>query len=166
MNYIYKFTNKENGKVYIGQSIKPYERYKQHFYGNSPFDIELRALGADAFTFEIIDRVAAKDADDKEISWIRHYDSFNNGYNSTRGGSGIYIPRQVWCLELDIEFDSLREAAGAIICAAGLAVSIETVRRNISRTLNKIDEDAYGFHFYDTELREMVIEDQIKERYL
>ena len=93
---IYKVLNKVNGKIYIGQTIKDLKvRKALHIYGvnnNSQvhFHRALRKYGEDAFSWEIID--SANDIESlnqKEIYWIKYYDSFNNGYNMTIGGGGI-----------------------------------------------------------------------------
>ena len=58
--YIYKFENKQNGKVYIGQSINNEKRKMEHIYGrknkkDTYFDRILKKQGAENFDFEIID---------------------------------------------------------------------------------------------------------------
>ena len=45
--YIYKYTNKLNNMIYIGQSINPQKRHKEHLYGrkkgvNTYFDKALK----------------------------------------------------------------------------------------------------------------------------
>lgn len=96
MQGIYKITNKINGKVYIGQSVNIEERFKSHKYSynnskvsgyNTKFYRALRKYGIVNFSFEIVEEVLNRqDLNDKEIFWIKYYDSFKNGYNSTLGG--------------------------------------------------------------------------------
>ena len=94
MYEIYKITNKINGKVYIGLTGRGFQkRLKEHiqyaFQKNSHFTIHkaLRKYGEDGFDYEVIDVAECeKDAKDKEIYWIRFYDSWNSGYNDTPGG--------------------------------------------------------------------------------
>lgn len=91
---IYKWTNTLNGKVYIGQTVRPEIRYKRHldeaFKNNSDYHFHraLRKYGIDAFSYEVIEKVPVSELDDREVFWIAYYDSFNNGYNSTEGGKG------------------------------------------------------------------------------
>ena len=100
MGYIYKITNKENGKVYIGQTVKvtPTDRYSQHRYLATHPEQEKTASylhrsmakhGLDSFTFEVIEEVENSELDNREIYWIKEYNSLiPNGYNVSSGGGG------------------------------------------------------------------------------
>ena len=87
---IYKITNLINQKVYIGQSINIQQRWEEHKYYSSNEKTLLqkafKKYGIDNFNFEVIEECDIKDLDDKEIYWIKYYDSFKNGYNLTEGG--------------------------------------------------------------------------------
>lgn len=108
---IYKITNKINGKVYIGQTTnkrgfngrynrkgvgiervynyhlsckKQGKAYNYHLlnsiekYGFKNFDV-----------VEVMDfAFSKKELDIKEYTYIKKYNSFSNGYNSTMGGDG------------------------------------------------------------------------------
>lgn len=56
---IYKFTNKINGKIYVGQSKNVYNRLRVHFKlrGDSVFTRALKKYGIDNFDFQLIERV-------------------------------------------------------------------------------------------------------------
>ncbi len=92
--WIYKITNIQNNKVYIGQTIKPIEqRFQNHISSslNGRLDSHLaraiRKYGKENFKIEIID--VAQDQDElsrKEQYWIRYYNSVENGYNETDTG--------------------------------------------------------------------------------
>ena len=97
---IYKITNQINGKVYIGQSKRIEERWKEHkkkpFLENSeeysyPLYQAIRKYGLKNFTFEIIEECLPKDLNQKEIDYISLYESYppehGKGYNQTSGGS-------------------------------------------------------------------------------
>lgn len=102
---IYKYTNKINGKVYIGQSLNIEKRYEQHLYfanninkllakGQKPIAIDeaINKYGIDNFSFEIIERIPAEKTDildDREIYWIDYYNSYEDGYNNTIGGKSV-----------------------------------------------------------------------------
>lgn len=91
---IYKYQNKINGHIYIGQSVNIEKRYAQHLYDayNRPIttiDIAINKYGINNFTFEIVEECSVKELNNKEIYWIDFYDSFNNGYNNTLGGKSL-----------------------------------------------------------------------------
>ena len=81
-------------------------------YGSEcKFHKALRKYGKDNFTQEIIEEVDDKLLDEREIYWIRFYDSFKHGYNSTVGGD--IVPRNdipVICLETGLVYSSCENA--------------------------------------------------------
>ena len=89
--YIYKITNNKNGKVYIGQTIKPIEqRFKRHKNDalnnvlDTHFARAIRYYGEDAFSIEQIDTAETQEElNQKEQNWIRYYNSVEEGYNET-----------------------------------------------------------------------------------
>lgn len=85
---IYKITNKQNGKTYIGQTIKTVaERLKEHIYQKSKIGKEIIKYGVDSFDVSVIDRAENKaDLDALEVFWISFYNSCENGYNTLIGG--------------------------------------------------------------------------------
>lgn len=94
---IYKITNKTNGKVYIGQTVRTLpQRWKHHCYDaekykdNSVFHKAIRKYGADNFAVEQIDVACSKEElNAKEVYWIEYYKcGIPNGYNMTHGGEG------------------------------------------------------------------------------
>lgn len=110
LGYIYKITNKINGKVYIGQTRKnPKVRWQQHCRTNLPKDgYELKMVikraiikyGKENFTFEVVETCEEPLLNDREIYWISYYDSYHKGYNSTFGGGGtshnLKVPEEQW----------------------------------------------------------------------
>lgn len=93
MGFIYKITNKENQKVYIGQTItsiatRMNKHYSQANVGKNitGIDAAIRKYGKDNFIVETICECLNEDLDEQERYYISKYDSFNNGYNLTSGG--------------------------------------------------------------------------------
>lgn len=89
---IYRITNQINGKVYIGQSVDIARRWKDHrkaINSDLPLYRAMRKYGKDNFIFEVIEECSQKELDEKEIYWIKFYDSLNpdKGYNLSSGGS-------------------------------------------------------------------------------
>lgn len=98
IGYIYKITNNINGKIYIGQTANFYEiRWNEHKskafnknyegYGISLYRA-FRKYGLNNFLFEIVEICDISELDNREIYWIKFYDSYSSGYNETLGGSG------------------------------------------------------------------------------
>ena len=87
---IYKVTNKINGKVYIGQSVDIGRRWCEHMNAKDDiyFHKAIQKYGVENFEWEVIEQCKKKDLDEREIYWIEYYDSFNKGYNCTKGGDG------------------------------------------------------------------------------
>ena len=90
---IYKVTS-PSGKIYIGKTTKKLEiRKKQHFVtaklgSDTKFSNAIRKYG-ELLIWEIIDNSDNKDnLSLLEISWIKYYNSYKSGYNSTLGGDG------------------------------------------------------------------------------
>ena len=44
--------------------------------------------GVENFEWEVIEQCKKSELAEREIYWIEYYDSFNKGYNCTRGGDG------------------------------------------------------------------------------
>lgn len=89
--FIYKITNKVNGKSYIGQTRYTVEfRWRQHQYkkDNSYFHNAIHKYGVENFIVETIEECNVEDLNSREIFYIAKYDTFNNGYNLTIGGDG------------------------------------------------------------------------------
>jgi group I intron endonuclease len=93
--FIYKATNKRNGKVYIGKT-KHFERrinehisYSKRTKKNVHFSNALKKSPTD-FYWEIIEECKNDVVNDRETHWIEHYKANNPefGYNSTSGGDG------------------------------------------------------------------------------
>lgn len=96
---IYKFTNKTNGKVYIGQTIHEKARYKNHLSNKrenfkSLIDKAISKYGIENFDYEILYRCSGereeviKELNNLEIEYIEKYDCLvPNGYNLQTGGN-------------------------------------------------------------------------------
>lgn len=94
MATIYIFTNKTNGKQYVGQTVNFKRRMGQHRWAagrgnkNRPLYNSLRKHGFKAFVIEHID-VATDMLSAYEIDLIARLDTkVPNGYNLTDGGEG------------------------------------------------------------------------------
>lgn len=101
MFYVYKITNKMNGKVYIGKTINVDRRYRHHMTSAfsagknrndcAKFYRNIRKYGVENFSqaeilasFEMEDEAYAA-----EKQFILEYDSIENGMNISTGGRGV-----------------------------------------------------------------------------
>lgn len=97
---IYKWTNRENNKCYIGKTNNEQRRIKEHLYDrryNSAFHNALDKYGADVFDYEVLFSCSTDNIErfnvilnTMERFFIRKYKADNKlyGYNLTSGGDG------------------------------------------------------------------------------
>ena len=93
---IYKYTNKINGKSYIGQTIHQTTRYSRHKQAsdNSYFHNAIRKYGFENFEYSVLFAIKCPKEYYKEILdnyekfYIKEYKSLytENGYNIDKGG--------------------------------------------------------------------------------
>lgn len=92
--YVYKHTNKENGKVYIGVTCQePKQRWRcgRGYIKNDHFYRSIQKYGwYEGFNHDVLfSGLTQKQAMEKEIELIKFYDStnYNKGYNISTGGT-------------------------------------------------------------------------------
>lgn len=86
---IYGYTNLESGKMYIGQTLYPERRWKQHRYckNTTGWHIDYQN-NPEKYEYSVIEYDVPEDKlDEREIFWISFFYSYNNGYNLTKGGN-------------------------------------------------------------------------------
>lgn len=99
MGIIYKVTNQENGKIYIGQTIQTLrERKTKHYYKTTQeeytthFINALRKYPKESFTWEIIEELETQEElNEREKYWIHYYNSIEEGYNTKDGGETVIV---------------------------------------------------------------------------
>ena len=117
--WIYKITNIQNNKVYIGQTIRPIkDRFHRHINDamnnvlDTHFARAIRKYGKDNFTIEEIDNANNQDElNEKEQYWIRYYNSIYEGYNETdaisKCGGNTYLSKTEE--EMEVIKDKIRQ---------------------------------------------------------
>lgn len=93
---IYKISNLQSGRAYIGQSTDIATRWANHLKTSLGIDAcahsqihdALGAEGVDNFTFEVIEAVPREQLNEKEKYYINFYDTNHWGYNVTKGNGG------------------------------------------------------------------------------
>lgn len=96
MSFIYKIYNDVNDKLYIGKTSKTIEdRWNEHIYAalyredkNFQLYNAIKKYGVNNFHIELLEECSESNANEREVYWIRFYDSYNKGYNMTEGGDG------------------------------------------------------------------------------
>ena len=92
---IYKITNQENDKCYIGQSVDVAKRWKDHAkcglgidapQGNKLYK-EMQEIGIWNFSWELLEECPREQLNEKEKFYIKLYQSKDYGYNTTKGNS-------------------------------------------------------------------------------
>lgn len=94
-NYIYKCTEKETGKSYIGKTRNaPFFRWWNHLtHSCSPFGTYLRKTKLSDWTFEVLEELPYNISDSEllriESEYIVKYDAINNGFNKTISNKNV-----------------------------------------------------------------------------
>ena len=103
-NVIYAYKKKSSNKiVYVGQTNNLDYRHKQHIkydpYNpnnkeyNYPLSRGIRKYGEDEYELIILEEDLRQDQlNEREIYWIKFYDTYFNGYNQSTGGSNPVKP--------------------------------------------------------------------------
>lgn len=154
--YIYKATNKINGKVYIGKTYDFLKRKEEHLKdrrGNSIFHRAIDKYGADNFEWEIVDSTTQSERINLlEKYYIQQYDSYkSNGYNMTKGGDGgsMWNARPVVCLTLKGQYvkryDSAMQAEQDGYCNSSVLMSCKNLQYTVNGHMFMFEDDYMKF---------------------
>lgn len=165
--YIYKITNDFNDKIYIGQTARDIEtRFMEHCFetrGHSRLHNAIQKHGWTHFKVEEIESVPLSELDEREIYWIKYYDSTDKekGYNIIKGGHNAnFHPRdykQILIKENNITFDSKEECARLI--SQTTSWSLVFLKDLFTKILDT-DKDFCGYHLKTIDLPEEEISDR------
>lgn len=159
MAYIYKITNKINGKSYIGKTLSSIEeRWQNHIRDSKKESCKDRPLykafakyGIENFFIEKIEECSAERANEKEVYWIEYYSTFKEGYNATIGGDGTHY------LDYDLICETYKQVQNAVktaeICGCHpdsvkrilkekkieITLSSEIIKKETSKMINQYD---------------------------
>ncbi len=102
---IYIIKNKCNNKVYIGQAVDIQRRWgyghikplKENKHKNKHLQFAVNKYGIENFDFSIIEKCDKSELNDKEMYWIRQFNSndSNCGYNKTSGGNQTELNEEI-----------------------------------------------------------------------
>ena len=93
--YIYKITNRLNGKIYIGKhKYSKYELDENYTASGTYINRSIKKYGIENFIKELVDSAQTlEELNEKEIYYIEKFNSRRpNGYNLTSGGDGLKDP--------------------------------------------------------------------------
>lgn len=93
---IYKYTSKTTKKSYIGKTIEDRFEIRQAEHKSCSKDTKdshfyraKQKYGYEDFELEVVENnIPLEKLDEREAFWIAHYNTFEDGYNATRGGDG------------------------------------------------------------------------------
>lgn len=99
---IYLIWCTKNGKKYVGQTIRSLkERWEAHVYTATKMDSDthfsraIKRHGVESFQMcvlqELPESSTAEELNAAEIAWIEKLRTFEEGYNSNRGGGNNYV---------------------------------------------------------------------------
>ena len=89
-NGVYILHNKDKDKYYVGQSVQVIHRVNQHLTGSGNNSVYTDYKNGDAFMIRMIGLKESKydTLNHLERDMISKYDSYNQGYNNTKGNRG------------------------------------------------------------------------------
>lgn len=96
MGFIYQIKNNINDKIYVGKTTRTIEkRFQEHldkiYQRNNHLYLAMRKYGKENFYVIQLEECPNELLDEREIYWIKTLNSYENGYNETRGGDGSFI---------------------------------------------------------------------------
>lgn len=141
--FIYKITDKVTGKSYIGQTRKSVEfRWRQHKNSKDYRDLHkaIQKYGEENFSVETLKECDVDELDKWEIYYISKYNTFENGYNMTKGGS-TYNPVKRYnngYIVVDNKYDEIIAMYKAGFSATKIANCYEVDRHVICNILRQL----------------------------
>ena len=141
MGYIYKITNKVNGKSYIGKTERTIQRrflehcheaYEERSY-NRPLYRAIRKYGKE--NFEIVELEQTNQTEEREIYWINFYKTYGaNGYNATKGGDGTHY----------LDYELIIKTYNEIKSAAKVAEILKIDQKHILKIIKEYGDTIYS----------------------
>lgn len=157
---IYKITNKNNNKVYIGQSQDIALRWRQHKqnYQMMPGwyeEARAESTSIDDFTFEVIQECKKEELDELETYWISYYNSIKQGYNKEFPAFGAQQRKGSKILTYSNEIPFIKEEAISLIQSAGARLNRVAFNLYLYCFFKAQERNNYIQYFSRAEFREL-----------
>lgn len=156
LGYIYKITNKLNGRLYVGQTSRNVmDRFAEHIRANDDYPLHnaIKEFGWTNFSCEVIESVPLNLLDEREKYWIKELNANITGYNISSGGkTNLYNYPHLMVVENNLVFDSKEEASRII--SEYTSWSIRMVSNMIKKAIDN-KEQFFCYHLtyiYDVDL--------------
>lgn len=164
---IYVITDKTNGKQYVGQTSRdPYVRFNEHCYdkrSTSKIHQAIQEKGVGSFELKELERVPVELLDEREQYWIKTLHTYEEGYNSTRGGQGDSFNTNyphVLIKEKNLLVDSKEFLARTI---ADLTLwNVQYLRDRLAIVIDT-DKDFFGYHLVYSDDQDISSIDDIED---
>ena len=111
---IYKITNIQNNKSYIGQSGNIKFRWITHIIDSinnesAPIHIAIRNFGIEKFKLEILEECSIEELNNKEKYYIQKYNTLiPNGYNVNEGGKYFRNSKRNLNTNIKVNYEDLK----------------------------------------------------------
>ena len=157
---IYVLENKVNGMKYIGQTKNLSRRKSSHIgklnkdnHPNAKLQKDWIKYGKKSFAFNVIEYCDKSSADEKEMYYISFFDTVNNGYNISKGGTnGNNFPRKrIKQYDLNGNFIRIWESAAEVsryygINRATISRAVKYHRKALNYQWCYENEEVNGFY--------------------
>lgn len=156
-----------HNKYYVGQTTQGLEkRKKQHIRDSesedkSKYDLKfhkaIKEFGSENFKWSILVEISSESSDAlseslNELEWfyIKKYNSFQNGYNMTRGGDNNIIKPARIIICYDVEGEKLKEYDNIEDASSDLNIHESTIKLTLNHKLEYIKKSYNRYVFrYD-----------------
>lgn len=162
--FIYIITNTVNGKQYVGQTVQSInKRFDRHcqYYGSEAenrmaIKLAIHKYGRKNFTIEVLEQCDVELLNEREIYYIEKFNTYNNGYNSTRGGQIGNKPLKLEAVQEDI-ISLYKEGFSLRTIATEFNVDKQTIKHILE--LNNISLRKTRTYKFSEMDRQKIIED-------
>lgn len=164
--YIYLITNKINGKQYVGQTARDiWTRFEEHckpsHAQSSAIGRAIQKYGYLNFSLEEIESVPLDQLDEREIYWIKHYNTLEKGYNQCSGGGVIRDYPHLLVVENNLIIDSAEEFGR--LATEQVGWTNQSISKKIREVLDT-DKTFLGYHFKSIPSPQVLsAEDEVKD---